>query len=495
MQHISRRFGALAANDDVTLSVRPGEIHALVGENGAGKTTLMKILYGMEMPDAGNILIHGQHVSIGSPSAAIALGIGMVHQHFMLVPPMSVAENVALGTEPLRWGFLLDHAKAVEETRALGRQFGLAVEPEALVADLSVGLQQRVEILKLLYRRADILILDEPTAVLAPQEIEALFHTLRRLRQQGKTVLLITHRLGEVMEISDRVTVMRRGHVEGEVETAQTSRLELARMMVGKEWEGGSRRRQPPAADIVVDVRQVTALSDRKVASLQDVSFTIARGEILGIAAVEGNGQRELVEVLTGRRRCSRGTVEIEGRPLRGLPAGVSHIPEDRIQDGMVSEFTLAENLVLGRLNEREFSTRGLMNRRSVEQEATAAIRRFDIRPPAPDLALGRFSGGNQQKAVIARELARRSPLLIASHPTRGLDIGATDFVHRALEEERDRGRAILLLSADLAELLELSDRIAVLFKGEIAAIFHAAETDETELGTYMTGARGRSGS
>ncbi len=494
MQHISRRFGAVAANDDVSLSVRPGEIHALVGENGAGKTTLMKILYGMETPDAGSILIHGQRASISSPAAAIALGIGMVHQHFMLVLPMSVAENVALGNEPLRWGFLLDHAKAFEETRALGRQFGLAVEPEVRVGDLSVGLQQRVEILKLLYRRADILILDEPTAVLAPQEVEALFQTLRVLKQQGKTVLLITHRLGEVMEISDRVTVMRRGRVEGEVETAQTNRLDLARMMVGKEWEGGSRRRQPPAPDVVVDVRQVTALSDRRVTTLRDVSFTIARSEILGIAAVEGNGQRELVQILTGRRRCARGTVEIQGRPVRVFPAGVSNIPEDRIQDGMVSEFTLAENLVLGRLNEGRFSKSGLLNRRSMEQEATATIRRFDIRPATPHLALGRFSGGNQQKAVIARELARRSPLLIASHPTRGLDIGATDFVHRALEEEKDRGRAILLLSADLAELLELSDRIAVLFKGEIVAIFNAAETDETELGAYMTGARGRSG-
>jgi len=486
IRHITKRFGSILANDDVSLSVRQGEVHALVGENGAGKSTLMNILYGMESPDSGEILVDGRHVFVTSPAAAIVLGIGMVHQHFMLVPALTVAENVVLGREPVRRKIFLDRDGAAHSVAALALRFQLGVDPGATVAALSVGMQQRVEILKLLYRDARILILDEPTAVLAPPEIDALFGTLRSLKDQGKTVILITHRLSEVMSVSDRITVLRHGRVVGDVETAKTDRMALARMMVGKDLELRTHSPSAVRGEPVLTVRNATVNTPRGLPLLHDVSFELFSGEILGFAAVEGNGQSELVDLVCGLRLPDSGSADLQGNPAG---ARVAHIPEDRIKRGMVGEFSLAENLVLGRLHDRRFARWGVMNLDAIGGLAAGVVRSFDIRPPEPGRALRKFSGGNQQKAVVARELGKESPLIIANHPTRGLDIAAADFVHGALLGQRERGRGILLFSSDLGEILRLSDRIAVLFRGRLVAMMDAGRTTEQELGAYMTGA------
>jgi ABC-type uncharacterized transport system ATPase subunit len=500
MEGITKRFALVKANDCVNLEVRRAEIHALVGENGAGKSTLMRILYGLYRADSGRIFIKGKPAEIKSPASAISLGIGMVHQHFMLIPPLSVTENVILGSEPVRAGVLLratgllDIKTAKERIVDLSQRFGLAVEPDTHVEKLSVGAQQRVEIVKILFRGAELLILDEPTAVLTPQETEALFSVLRRLKEQGKTIIFITHKLSEVMAVSDRVTVMRHGKVVGVVNTCDTSTAELATLMVGRkvllEVEKG------PAAirEAVLELKDVYALGASKVPRLKGISLSVFSGEILGIAGVEGNGQTELVEVITGLRKPTSGVVKLLEKDITNLSPreilglGVAHIPEDRLKRGLISKFTLGENLILGSHFSSPYAGRVWLEGSSILSNARHVLQRFDIRPQAPELPAGSLSGGNQQKLVVARELSREPVLLVAAQPTRGVDIGAIEFIHRSLIAQRDGGCAILLVSADLSEILSLSDRIAVIYGGRIVGTVDAAQVDEKRLGMMMTG-------
>jgi len=491
MRHITKQFGTLKANDSASLRVSPGEIHALVGENGAGKSTLMKILYGMHKPDEGEIFISGKKVSIDSPAHAIQLGIGMVHQHFMLIPPLSVAENIILGKEPTSLLSFIDRRRAEKLINELSDSYHLQIEPGAKIRELSVGLQQRVEILKILYRKAEILILDEPTPVLTPQEIEELFSTLKNMKNQGKTVILITHKLSEVMEISDNVTVMRHGKVISSLETKSTTKTELSKMMVGRESGTPTEKSASTSGQPLLLVENISCSSDRHVRALKCVSFKIQEGEIFGIAGVEGNGQSELVEALTGLRKIDSGKIELCGIPLtdRRALAFVAHIPEDRIKRGLVLDLSLAENLLLGRQREKILSGKFGLSRKTLDKYAGSAITKYDVRPPNPDARVRSLSGGNQQKLIIAREFSKDAKLIVASQPTRGLDIGAIEFVHNALLSERNKGKAVLLVSSDLEELLALSDRIAVVYEGEIAAVFNSSETNERQIGLYMTGA------
>ena len=494
MEGISKRFALVKANDCVNLDVRAGEIHALVGENGAGKSTLMRILYGLYRADSGKIFVREKPTEIKSPSDAISIGIGMVHQHFMLIPPLSVTENVILGSEPVKAGFILDKKSARNKINDLSQRFGLAVEPDALVEKLSVGAQQRVEIVKILFRGAELLILDEPTAVLTPQETEALFSVLRRLKEQGKTIIFITHKLNEVMEVSDRVTVMRHGNVVGVVNTRDTSTEDLATLMVGRkvllEVEKGPAVRK----NVVLKLSDVHALGASKVPRLKGVSLSVFSGEILGIAGVEGNGQTELVEVITGLRKPTSGTIRLlesditHLSPREILKLGVAHIPEDRLKRGLISDFTIAENLILGSHFGSPYAGKLWLERGPILNNARNVLQRFDIRPQAPELPARSLSGGNQQKLIVARELSRNPVLLVAAQPTRGVDIGAIEFIHRNLIAQRDRGCAILLVSADLSEVLSLSDRIAVMYDGRIAGEVEAGHTSERELGMMMTG-------
>jgi general nucleoside transport system ATP-binding protein len=492
MQHITKRFGGVKANDNVSFRVREGNIHALVGENGAGKSTLMNILYGMHSPDSGSIFINGEKQTIDTPAHAIEYGIGMVHQHFMLIPPLTVAENVILGKEPTRLRSILDLQKAEEEIKQLSETYRLKIDPHAKIETLSVGMQQRVEILKILYRNAEILILDEPTAVLTPQEVEELFKTLAHLKNQGKTTILISHKLNEVMAISDNITVMRHGKVVGEVESKSTTQVELARMMVGKDITFTPTKSSTPTSEPLLIVENISALNDRALPALHNVSFSIMKGEILGIAAVEGNGQSELVHVLTGLRQPTQGSIKIQD--INFLTdfdkTKIAHIPEDRLKRGLVLDFPLTDNLILGRHCEREFSDSISFHHDQINQYAEKMIYDFDVRPADKDQQARGLSGGNQQKVVIARELSKNASVIIASQPTRGLDIGAIEFVHKAILTERNKGKAILLVSSDLTELLTLSDRIAVMYEGEIVAMLNPKETSERDLGVYMTGAK-----
>lgn len=495
MIDITKRFARVKANDAVTFRVQQGTIHALVGENGAGKSTLMRVLYGLYQPDRGDIRINEQPVNIDEPRKAILHGIGMVHQHFMLIPPLTVAENVVLGQEPHATFGRLDIKHAEETVSQLSAKFGLAVNAKARVETLSVGLQQRIEILKLLYRGADVLILDEPTAVLTPQETDDLFLILRSLSHQGKTIILITHKLNEVMAVSDRVSVMCRGRMIGEVETSKTTKEEIARMMVGREVLVQVKKAPCQRSSPVLEVENLCALTDKGLPALRNVSFTIFAGEILGVAGVEGNGQTELVEVLTGLRRATSGHVKVAGNDITNLsPKGifdsrVSHIPEDRLKRGLVADYSIADNLVLGRLYEATFSSSLSIHRKAVESNADTLIQEFDIRSAERNQPVRALSGGNQQKVIIARELSRNAALLIASQPTRGVDIGAIEFIHQHIIAERDAGKAILLVSADLSEVMSLSDRIAVMYEGEIVDIVDAETTNERALGLMMTGA------
>ncbi|MBI4548708.1 MAG: ABC transporter ATP-binding protein [Ignavibacteriae bacterium] len=490
MHNITKRFGIIKANDAVDFSVDKGEIHALVGENGAGKTTLMKILYGMYQPNEGKIFINNRQETVSSPAIAIAKGIGMVHQHFMLIPTLTVTENIVLGNEPTLRFDLIDLRRAQQELQKLTETYHLIVDLQAKVETLSVGMQQRVEILKMLYRNADILILDEPTAVLTPQEVEELFNTLSHFKNQCKTIILITHKLSEVMAISDRVTVMRHGQVVACVETKLTNQVELARMMVGKEMEGVIVGGNPFISHPVVVVEQLAAMNDKKLSALHDVSFTISEGEILGIAAIEGNGQAELVQVIAGLRKIAQGSIKVNNQVLNDSNRRtlIAHIPEDRTHRGLVLDFTVAENLILGRHYEPQYSKRFLFHQQTIVQFAETMIQEHDIRPRDKDLVMRHLSGGNQQKTIVARELSKNAPVIIAHQPTRGLDIGATEFVHTALLSERDHGKAILLVSSDLTELLTLADRIAVMYEGHIVTVLNAKDTSERELGMYMTG-------
>ncbi|TAN33295.1 ABC transporter ATP-binding protein [bacterium] len=491
---ITKAFPGVVANSQVDLAVRAGEIHALVGENGAGKTTLMNILYGLVHPDSGEILIDGTAARIAGPRDAIAHGIGMVHQHFMLIPVFTVGENVMLGREPVAAPGFYDHARARQEIETLTRQYGLALDPDARMGDLPVGLQQRAEIVKVLYRGAKILILDEPTGVLTPQESTELFGVLRDLVKTGKTIIFISHKLREVLEISDRITVMRRGKVVGHLVTKDTTEQEIATLMVGREVLLRVDKKPAAPGAVAFRVENLTASSDRGVPALRGVSFDLHHGEILGIAGVEGNGQSELVEVLAGTRHATGGRVLLEDRDVTTFDArterdaGIAFIPEDRRGTGLVLSYSVADNLILGRQRSQAFSWRELVLRlAAVRTWARRLVKEFDIRTPNIDTAARNLSGGNQQKIIVAREMASRPRVLLAAQPTRGVDIGAIEFIHRKLIAERDEGTAVLLVSAELDEIRSLSDRIAVIYEGRIVSI-EPGDAPEERLGLLMTG-------
>jgi general nucleoside transport system ATP-binding protein len=494
MQAITKRFPGVTANDNASLSVRHGEIHALLGENGAGKTTLMNVLYGLYQPDAGRILVRGQPVTIGGPQTAIALGIGMVHQHFMLVPVLSVVENVILGL-PSGRGAVLDLAAASQKLAELAQQTGLAVDPTARVWQLPVGAQQRVEILKFLYRGADILILDEPTAVLTPDETARFFDVLRQLQARGVTIILITHKLKEVMAVSERVTVMRAGRPIATVSTRDTTPAALAQMMVGRPVLFRVEKGPAQPGPFVLEARNLRARNDRDALTMDGLSLRLRAGEILGLAGVSGNGQEELAEVLAGVRVIEAGEIALEGaaqerlEPRKLIESGVAQVPADRLSTGAIGALSVAENAVLPNYYRRPFARFGILDWRRIREFGARLIQEYDIRGASPSTAAGWLSGGNLQKLILARQLGLGARVLIAVQPTRGLDAGATEFVHRRLVAERDRGVAILLISVDLDEILSLSDRVAVMYEGRINGELERPPFDVDRLALLMAGA------
>ncbi len=493
LRGITKRFPGVLANDHVGFDLRAGEVHALLGENGAGKSTLMNVLYGLYHPDEGEILFNGEPVRIHSPKEAIERGIGMVHQHFMLIPVMTVAENIVLATEPRRAGVLLDYAAARKRVEELASAFNFAIDPQARVENITVGQQQRVEILKALYRRADILILDEPTAVLTPQEALELFGILRGLTREGMSIVFISHKLNEVLEIADRITVLRRGKKIDTVPREGATEAGLARMMVGREVL--LRVEKPPATpeEPLLEVEGLRVLDDRGIEKVRGVSFQVRAGEIVGIAGVDGNGQTELVEALTGLRAIQAGEFRVAGRRLTGssthriLDSGIGHIPEDRQKRGLVLEFTLAENLAFHEFDKAPSSYFGWLRPGRLISRARRILQEFDVRGGGPQTPAKSLSGGNQQKLVVAREVANDPRVLIAAQPTRGLDVGAIEYVHRRLVEERDEGRAVLLVSLELDEIMSMSDRILVMYEGEIVGEYGPG-VSEQELGVAMLG-------
>lgn len=482
---ITKRFGELTANDDITLKVKRGEIHALVGENGAGKSTLMNILYGMYRPDSGKILINSKEKTINSPSDAISSGIGMVHQHFMLIGTLSVLENIILGDEDTNAAGFINYTDARKKLETLVENFKLNIEINSLVETLPVGIQQKIEILKILYRKSDILIFDEPTAVLTPAETEELFSLIRKLKNEGKTIILITHKLGEVLSVSDTITVLRHGKKTGGKLTSETSQSELAEMIVGGALPEIGNREKAKELNPVLQVNSLTVKNDRGFEAVKNISFEILSGEIFGLAGVEGNGQSELVEAINGLRNPLKGKINISGGKT------ISHIPANRHKHGIVNDFTLCENVLLGRHGEEQFTSGLLIKENALLNYTKNLVTNYDIRPGNPRQNIGSLSGGNQQKLVVSREITKESRLIIASHPTRGLDIKATAFVHNALIEERNKGKAIMLVSSDLNEILKLSDRIGIIYNGEIIKVLNASDTDEKEIGRYMTGYKG----
>jgi general nucleoside transport system ATP-binding protein len=495
LRGITKRFPGVVATDGVSVEVRAGEIHAVVGENGAGKTTLMNILYGLYPPDEGQILWRGGPAALSSPRAALALGIGMVHQHFMLIPRFTALENIILGAEPARGG-IIDVAQARDRVRRLAAQYGFGLEPDLPVQSLSVGAQQQVEILKVLYRGAELLILDEPTAVLVPQEVADLFANLRRLREQGRTIIFISHKLDEVLEIADRITVLRRGRVVGTVQAATASKAALAEMMVGRPVLMQLRRPEGAPGPVVLEAQRLAVAGAAGRIRVRDVSFGVRSGEIYAIAGVEGNGQSELVEAIVGLRPVQAGRILLAGRDITTLDVerrrtiGLAYIPEDRHLQGLVLPLSVAENLILGHHHREAFGDGPLLDERAVAAFAAERVRDYDVRVPSirtPALAL---SGGNQQKVVVAREFAFTPAALVASQPTRGLDVGAAEFVYERLFHAKAAGLAVLLVSADLDEVFTLADRIGVVFNGDLVAEFGRGEVGAPELGEYMTGGR-----
>lgn len=494
MRGIYKSFPGVQANADINFSLCRGEVHALLGENGAGKTTLMKILYGLYRADSGEIRVNGKQVQINSPEQAIRQGIGMVHQHFMLIPPFTVLENIILGSEPKRSFGRLDRERALQKITALSEELGLKIDPQAKVQDISVGLQQRVEILKALYRDAQILILDEPTSVLTPQEADELGQILRRLVSGGKSVVFITHKLKEVLKFADRITTVRGGRVINTVASCETNMEDLAEMMVGRKVILEVEKNPPQLGPVMLHAEHLAALDNRKLPAVKDISLEVRSGEILAIAGVDGNGQTELIEILTGLRQASAGHFFLENRELTNrtpkevIEAGIAHIPEDRQKRGLVLDFSIWENLILESYRDVDFSQSGFLKQKKALSYADVLIREFDIRTPNSTVPMASLSGGNQQKAVVAREIRRNPKALIVAQPTRGLDVGAIEFVHKQIVAERDRGTAILLFSLELDEILALADRIAVIYEGEIVGILPREAATEEQLGLMMTG-------
>ncbi|MEA3438903.1 MAG: ABC transporter ATP-binding protein [Chloroflexota bacterium] len=494
LRGITKRFPGVLANDHIDLTLEEGQILALLGENGAGKTTLMNILYGLYHQDEGEIIVRDQEVEIESPNDAIDVGIGMVHQHFMLVPVFTVTENVMLGDEDTRVGGVLDRKSAAEKIRQISEQYHLEVDPNAYVKDLPVGVQQRVEIIKLLYREADILILDEPSAVLTPQEVEGLFKIMQTLIDKGKSIIFITHKLGEVLEIADQITVIRRGKVVGSTTPAQADKRKLAEMMVGREVSLEVDKEPPQVGDPVLVVDNLSVLDERQQIAVEDISFDVHAGEVLGIAGVQGNGQTELVEALTGLREAMDGEVQLLGQdishssPRRITELGTAHVPEDRQRDGLVLSFPVADNLVLNSYYLPPFTRGVVMQQESIQKNADTLIQEFDIRTPSANTNAGSLSGGNQQKVIVAREFSRPIKLLVASQPTRGLDVGSVEYIHGRIIEKRDEGTAVLLVSTELDEIMEISDRIAVMYRGKIVEILPAEGATKQQVGLLMAG-------
>jgi simple sugar transport system ATP-binding protein len=494
LRGITKRFPGVLANDHVDLTLEKGEIHALLGENGAGKTTLMNILYGLYDPDEGEVFVNGKPLKLKSPSDAIAAGIGMVHQHFMLVPVFTVTENVMLGYENLKSGVILDRQAAAARIREISEQYHLEVDPDLYVKDLSVGAQQRVEIIKLLYRNADIFILDEPTAVLTPQEVNELFKIMRTLVEKGKSIIFITHKLREVLEFSDRITVIRSGKVVGTTRPEGADQNTLAAMMVGREVDLNVDKEPADPKEVVLKVENLVALDDRDHLAIDGISFDVRSGEILGIAGVQGNGQTQLVRVLTGLMHAVDGKITLLGEditrmsPRKITELGSAHIPEDRQKDGLVLSFPIMDNLALNTYY-LEPNARGIMMQYdTLLQTADELVEKFDIRTPNSVTSAGSLSGGNQQKVIVAREFSRPIKMLIASQPTRGLDVGSIEYIHSRLIEKRDAGVAVLLVSTELDEIIQLSDRIAVMFDGRIVAILNAGTATKEQIGLLMAG-------
>jgi general nucleoside transport system ATP-binding protein len=492
MRGITKRYPGVVANDRIDLDVRPGEIHALLGENGAGKTTLMNILYGLATPDEGEILLDGKPVRIASPSDAIARGINMVHQHFMLVPVLTVAENILLGEETMANRIFLDRNEAHRRIRDLGQRFGFEIDPDVKVGSLSVGWQQRVEILKALYRDARILVLDEPTAVLTPQETEEIFGVLRRLATEGHSILFISHKLYEVLEIADRITVIRRGKVVGSRIPSETNEADLAELMVGRAVELTVDRGESKPAEPVLRVGSLQVNDDRGNTVVRSIDLEVRAGEILGIAGVAGNGQDELVEAIIGLRKVAAGSIKLAGEDVTGNApremneAGVAYVPADRHRFGLVLPFSLADNIVLTSYYRPPFARGPLRVFDAIRVAAEAGIKKYDVRTPSPDVPASTLSGGNQQKLVVAREFDRPLKLLVLDQPTRGLDVGSIEFIHRQAIRMRDEGTAILLVSAELDEVLELSDRIAVMYRGQVVATVDGRTADKNAVGLLM---------
>ena len=493
MREITKVFGEFVANDKINLELRKGEIHALLGENGAGKSTLMNMLAGLLEPTSGEIVVNGQVVKLDSPSKAASLGIGMVHQHFMLVEAFTVAENIILGSELTKNG-VLDIARATREINELSERYGLAVDPSAKVADISVGAQQRVEILKTLYRGADILIFDEPTAVLTPSEIDELMAIMKNLVKEGKSIILITHKLDEIRAVSDRVTVIRRGKSIETVEIAGATNADLAEMMVGRSVSFKTEKQEAQPKEVILSIKDLVVNENRGVPAVKNLSLDVRAGEIVGIAGIDGNGQSELIQAITGLRKIESGSVELKGQSIVGLhprqitELSVGHVPEDRHRDGLVLEMMISENIALQTYYKEPLSKKGILNYTNIIGYAKQLMQEFDVRAASEIVPASALSGGNQQKAIIAREVDRNPDLLIVSQPTRGLDVGAIEYIHKRLIQERDNGKAVLVVSFELDEILNVSDRIAVIHDGKIQGIVTPETTNKQELGVLMAG-------